>query len=92
MGLSEHCKEFKWKRGRKRDREKRKMVKSLIEGNLIHLVVLETGSPGRQGLRQSVCHLLFVFVSVIHALVQRLLSIARLHDPIPSDPTLYGPF
>lgn len=43
------------------------MVKSLIGGNLIHLVVLETSSPGRQGLRQSVCHLLYVYVRVIHA-------------------------
>lgn len=66
------------------------MVKSLIGGNLIHLVVLETGSPGRRGLRQSVCHLLFVSDRVIHA-PRGLLSVAKLHDPIPSDPALYGP-
>lgn len=66
------------------------MVKSLIGGNLIHLVVLETGSPGRRGLRQSVCRHLFVSVRVIHA-PGGLLSVTRLHDPIPSDPGHYGP-
>lgn len=66
------------------------MVKSLIGGNLIHLVVLETGSRGRRGLRQGVCQLLFVSVRVIPA-PGGLLSVSRLHDPIPSHPTLYGP-
>lgn len=36
------------------------------------------------------CHLLFVSVRIIHA-PRGLLSVARLHDPIPSNLTLYGP-
>lgn len=37
--------------GIERTAKQREMVKSLIGGNLIHSLVLETGSPGRQGPR-----------------------------------------
>lgn len=66
------------------------MVKSLIGGNLIHLAELETRSPGRQCSRQCFCHLLFVSVKVIHV-PRGWLSVARLHEHIPSDPGHYRP-
>ena len=80
-----------WRTERKRgsSQREREMVKSLIAGNLIHLVVLETASPGRQSLGLHVCHPLFVFVGVIHVPRGRL-SVASLHDHIPSDPGHYG--
>lgn len=37
--------------GIERKAKQREMVKSLIGGNLIHSLGLETGSPGRQGPR-----------------------------------------
>lgn len=83
--VSWNFRERKWK-----GRGKQSIVKSLIEGNLIHLAVLETKSPGRQCLRQCFCHLLFVSVRVIHVPRARL-SVARLHEHIPSDPAHYQP-
>lgn len=67
-----------------------KIVKCLIGSNLICLAVLETMSPGRQCRRQCFCHLLFVSVRVIHVPRGRL-SVARLHEHIPSDPAHYRP-
>lgn len=66
------------------------MVKYLIGDNLIHLAVLETRSPGRRCLKQCFCHLLFVSVRLIHVPRGRL-SVARLHEHIPSDPGHYRP-
>lgn len=66
------------------------MVKYLIGDNLIHLAELETRSPGRQCLEQCFCHLLFVSVRLIHVPRGRL-SVARLHEHIPSDPGHYRP-
>lgn len=66
------------------------MVKYLIGDNLIHLAGLETRSPGRQCSKQCFCHLLFVSVRLIHVPRGRL-SVARLHEHIPSDPGHYRP-
>lgn len=66
------------------------VVKYLIGDDLIHLAVLETRSPGRRCLKQCFCRLLFLSVRVIHVPRGRL-SVARLHEHIPSDPGHYGP-
>lgn len=76
--------------GKQNSQVKKRIVKTLIAGNLIHLAVVETRSPGRQCLKHCFCHLLFVSVKVI--LVPRgRLSVARLHEHIPSDPAHYRP-
>lgn len=79
----------RWQRRRKTQRGKR-VVKYLIGDNLIHLLVLETRSPARQRLKRFFCHLLFVSVRVIRVPRGRL-SVARLHENIPSDPGHYQP-